>query len=75
MNGVLLKLGAKIAVKTNNMTNSILYKKISSLRIEMSHENGEEVAVVFVRPDKMKNLLKDNEFLMALAEKLDNKEL
>jgi len=48
-----------------------LYKKVKELKIEMAHVNGEEVVVMFIRPDKMKALLKDNEFLMGLAENLD----
>jgi len=51
-----------------------LYKKIKHLKIEMEHENGEDICVVFIRPEKMQDLLDSNEFLKALAEKLDKKE-
>jgi len=52
-----------------------LYEKIEDLKIEMSHKNGTDVCVIFVRPNKIKSLLEDNEFLKSLAEKLNKEEL
>lgn len=52
-----------------------LHERIKDLKIEMSHENGEDVTVVFVDPVKMRGLLEENPFLKALAEKLDKKEI